>query len=426
VICLMPNCAFISETSRMILIYKALRERRAEARIITHGGLHESLLRSEGIDYDIVGPRMDEARSRRFLVDTVGIGDPGQSMYDRDELRSYVLAEVEYFRRNGVQAAVIGFTLTALLSTRMAGIELIAQHAGSYIPPLFERGMLPAPSRPVQPFFNYIPRSLARFLINKATKTPRLYLNEFDKISAELGIPRIPSFPALLLGDLSLVTEAPEVYGVSEEQMRAWRPSGNAYWPTTRFEYTGPIFAELDLSIPREVDEALRRKGPIVYVAITSAPSKLVRNVVAEVASAGVEVIVAGTVHDLADLAGPRVTIGGILPSHKIMPKVDLAVTAGGQGSVQCAMAAGVPVIGIPLQPEQDANVHLLELRGAARLLPERDVGHGKLPALVQEMTAREGYRTAARAIQAAYSRRDGPALSAEAILRHVRDHQAG
>ncbi|MDQ6436059.1 glycosyltransferase [Mesorhizobium sp. LHD-90] len=427
-ICLMPNCAFISETSRMIQIYKALKDRGVAARIATHGGMHETLLKDEGIDYDIIGPHMDEARSRRFLRDTVGIGDPGQSMYDPDEMRTYVLAEVEYFRCHEVQAVVIGFTLTTLLSTRIADVLLVTQHAGSYIPPLFERGMLPAPSRPVQPFFNYIPRSLARFLINKATNTPRLYLKAFDALCAELGIARIPSFPALLLGDLSLVTEAPEVYGVSEEEMRAWRPSGRAYWPTTRLEYTGPIFAEFDALIPIEVDEALGRKGPIVYVAITSAPAELVRSVVKEVAGTGAEVIVAATVHDLSDLAGPRVTVGGILPSQKIMPRVDLLVSAGGQGSLQCAMAAGTPVIGIPLQPEQDANVHLLELKGAARLLPEREIGRGRLAVLVREMTTQESYRTSARTIQAAYAGRNGPALSADAIARHVcnRMHQAG
>jgi UDP:flavonoid glycosyltransferase YjiC (YdhE family) len=420
-ICLMPNCAYLSETSRMIQIFKALRSRGAEARIATHGGVHEALLRSEGVaDYDIVGPHMDNERSRRFVFDTIGIGDPHQSMYSRDELQTYVQAESEYFRNRGVKAVVIGFTLTTLLSTRIAGIPLIAQHAGSYIPPLFERGMLPAPSRPTQPLFGYLPRRLVRFLFNQATKTPRLYLTEFDAVCAELGIPRIPSFPAILLGDLSLITEAPEVYGVSEQDVRDWRPSGGAYWPTTRFEYTGPIFAKLDLPIPRPVEDALNRNGPIVYVAITSAPADLVRKVVAEVAETGAEVIVAGTVHDLSDLADPKVTVGGILPSHMIMPRVDLAITAGGQGSVQCAMAAGTPVIGIPLQPEQDANIHMLERRGAARLLPLREVGRGRLQALVRDMIADQRFRVGAAAVRTAYSARDGPALTADAIIRYL------
>lgn len=394
-ICLMPNCAFLSETARMIQICRALTRRGAQARIATHGGIHEAMLRGEGVAYDIVGPRMDAARSLRFLRDTPGIGDPGQSMYRADEMRAYVRAEADYFRRNQVRAVVTGFTLTTLLSTRMAGVPLITEHAGAFIPPLLERTQRALP--------------------------PPLYLAGFDALADELGLPRIPSFPALLLGDLSLVTEAPEVYGLGEAEMRAWRPSGTAWWPTTRFEYTGPIFAEMNLPVPSAVAEALERDGPIVYVAITSSTAELVREAVREVASTGAEVIVAATVHDLSDLGGPRVTVGGILPSHKIMARVDLAVTAGGQGSLQCAMAAGTPVIGIPLQPEQEANLHWLQAAGAARRLPLPELGAGVLPALVREMTTQPRYRVAARTIRSAYAGRDGTALSAEAILRYLR-----
>lgn len=421
-ICLMPMCAYLSETSRMIQIYKALRERGAAVRIATHGGVHEALLRSEGIDYDIVGPPMSAERGHRFVRDNVGIGDPAQSMYSPEEMRTYVAAEVDYFRRHDVRAVVIGFTLTALLSTRVAGIPVITEHAGAFLPPLFERGLLPAPSRPVQPIFKYLPTSLARFLMNKGLPRLKLYLGGFDALADELGVARIPSFPALLLGDLSLVTEAPEVYDISEEEMLAWRPTGGAYWPSTRLEYTGPIFAELDVPIPAPVETALTRMGPLVYVAITSAPAELTRAVVREAASTRAEIIVAGTVHDLSDLAGPKVTVGSILPSHRIMPRVDLAITAGGQGSVQCAMAAGTPLIGIPPQPEQDTNVHLLERKGAARTLIQDAVGKGKLPALVREMLAEPSYRRAAGTIKLAYARRDGPTLSAEAILRYLAD----
>ena len=75
-ICLMPMCAYLSETSRMIQIYKALRRQGAAARIATHGGVHEALLRNEGIEFDIVGPHMSAARGAQFVRDNVGIGSP--------------------------------------------------------------------------------------------------------------------------------------------------------------------------------------------------------------------------------------------------------------------------------------------------------------------------------------------------------------
>jgi UDP:flavonoid glycosyltransferase YjiC (YdhE family) len=396
-ICLFPNCAFLSETSRMIQIGKALTARGAEVCFATHGGLFESLLGDEGRAYDLVGPPMDAARSRRFIRDSVGVGDPRQSMYSHDEMRACVLAEAEYFRRKRVIAVIIGFTLTTLLSTRIARVPLVAQHAGAWIPPLLERS-----DRPPSPAM------------------PRLYLSGFDALADELGVPRIPSFPALLLGDLSMVTEAPEVYGVREAEMSAWRPSEGLYWPSTRFVYTGPIFARIDCPIPPPVEAALRREGPIVYVAMTSAPAGLVRAAVREVASAGVEVVVAATLDDLSDLAGPRVTVAGILPSHRIAPRVTLAVTTGGQGSLQNAMAAGTPVIGIPLQAEQEANLRWLEGAGAARSLPAAALGQGVLAGLVRETLATPSCRLGALRIAAAYAQRDGPGLSAEAILRYL------
>jgi len=420
VICLMPMCAYLSETSRMIQIYKALKRQGAEVVMATHGGVHEALIRAEGIPYDIVGPHMDEARGRKFIRDNVGIGDPKQSMYSAEEMRTYVAAEVDYFRRNRVEAVVIGFTLTTLISTRVAKIPLVTEHAGAFLPPVFERGMLPATSRPPQAIFKYMPERLARFLMNKAVPGLRLYLDGFNALARELGVEGVPSFPALLLGDLVLVTEAPEVYGIRESEMRAWRPSGENYWPTTRLEYTGPIFAEIDSPIPANVERLLDSGGPRIYVAITSAPEAMVRRAVRDAASTGARVIVAGTVHDLGDMEAPDVAVGGVLPSHKIMPRVDLAVTAGGQGSVQCAMAAGTPLIGIPLHREQDTNVYFLKEKGAARRLSIGDLEGGKLPATIAEVQARPGYRAAAQAIKAAYAGRNGPVRSAEAILRYL------
>lgn len=419
-ICLLPMCAYLSETSRMVQIYRALTAAGAVARIATHGGVHEALLRNEGIEYDLIEPYMDAARGQRFVMSNVGVGDPRQSMYDAAEMRAHVLAEAAYFSDKGVTAVVTGFTVTALLSTRLAGIPLVVEHAGAFLPPLYERNLLPASARPVLPLFRMLPRPVVRWLQNKGTPKLRLYLSGFNALAAELGVPPIPSFPALILGDLVLVTEAPEVYGVGEQEMKAWRPRNDAYWPTTRLEYTGPIFAEFDLEVPAAVEEALGHPGPHIYVALTSVKADVLRRVVRGVAASGANVIVAGTVHDVADLAGPGVTIGGVLPSHKIMPRVDLAVVTGGQGSLQCAMAAGLPVIGLPLHLEQESNVHFLERRGAARSMHVASIDEAKLARMVGEMLAEPRHRTAARSIQATYTGRDGPALSARAILDYV------
>jgi UDP:flavonoid glycosyltransferase YjiC (YdhE family) len=240
----------------------------------------------------------------------------------------------------------------------------------------------------------------------------------FDRVARELGVDGIPSFAALLLGDLTLVTDVPEVFGVPREYVDGWRPRRPAaYRAGARLRYVGPIFAHFDTPIPERVEQILDAGRPIVYVAITSSPPELVRSVVAALRPLDADIILAASGHDLRHLEGDGVTVEPLLPSHKIMPRVDLAVTAGGQGSVQTALASGVPLIGIPLQGEQDANVWLAQRTGAARLVAKRDAGTDAMTSAARELLTDSTYRTNSARIARIYAAADGPGAAADAII---------
>jgi UDP:flavonoid glycosyltransferase YjiC (YdhE family) len=266
-----------------------------------------------------------------------------------------------------------------------------------------------------------LPERIVRKLSNTGPPRMHFYCAGFNRVAAELGIPGVPSLPALLLGDLALVPEAPEVLGIPAEELAAWSPHAkSAYWPSTRLRYSGPLYARFGDTLPHNVADFLAGPGPIIYVAITSSSPKLVRGVIAALtAIPSARILVAGTIHDPSGLASPdpRVLIEGVLPSHLVMPRVDLAVTAGGQGSVQTAMAAGAPVLGIPLQLEQDLNVALLERQGAARRVAVRHAHTPKLAEAARTMLADDSYRLAARRIQRIYEGIDGPGTAADAII---------
>src|SRR5882757_3146985 len=124
-ICLLPHCTYLSETSRMLEIHRALTDLGLPVRVATHGGPHERLLAEAGIAYDVLGPGLSAGRSAAFVASAIGQGDPRQSMYDDTEIRGYVQTEAEYFRAHGITVAVTGFTLTTLLSSRLAGVQVI-------------------------------------------------------------------------------------------------------------------------------------------------------------------------------------------------------------------------------------------------------------------------------------------------------------
>lgn len=410
-ICLLPHCAYLSETSRMLELYRALTELGLPVRVATHGGPHERLL--AGIRYDVLGPGLSPARAARFVGSAVGLGDPRQSMYDDDEIRSYVQTEAEYFRAHGITVAVTGFTITTLLSSRLAGVRLITEHAGSFVPPVFEKRLLPAPTYPVDPRLKRAPKWLSRFLINRTTNRTTSYCGGFNRVAESLGVEGVPSLAALLLGDLSLVPEVPEVLGVSAAELAAWTPDGKpGYRPGSRLTGVGPLFAHLDLPLPERVQRFLSHPGPTIYLAMTSTPPAQVRAAITSLATLDVRLLVAGTIHDLGDLATDRILIEGTLPSHLVMPQVDLAITTAGQGSTQTAMASGTPLLGIPLHPEQDLNIALLERLGAARHAGPTT----NLATLATEMLNAPTHRDAAVQIQKLYAEVDGPAQAAQAI----------
>ena len=140
--------------------------------------------------------------------------------------------------------------------------------------------------------------------------------------------------------------------------------------------------------VPDQVRAFLAGRRPVIYVAITSSTPELVRKVVRALEPTGAQILVAATMHDLADLASDQVMVAGLLPNHLVMGEADLAVIAGGQGSVQTALAAGVPFVGIPLQPEQDANVTFAQNQGAARLIAQKAAGTPAMTATARDLLA--------------------------------------
>ncbi len=405
----------------MIAIYEALRARGVDARVATHGGTYEPLLRASGVDFDVIEPRMTAARCEAFLRQIPGVSARPGPTFTADELRALARAEAAYLRERGARAVVTGFTLSALLSSRLAGVPLITEHAGSFVPPMAERGLYPAPTRAPFPLAGLLPKGAQRWLANQGPVRARGFTEVIDGVARELGVEGVPTLAAMLMGDLTLVTDVPEVAGVSREALESWRPKTPRHYradPVLR--YVGPLFARLSVPIPEEVERFLRAPGAVVYVAMTSSLASLVEDVVRRVEASGARVLVASTVHGLGHLASPRVCVAGVLPSHEVFPRVEAGVITGGQGSVQTALAAGRPFVGVPLQPEQEWNVAAVERLGAAVRISEEAARGPAMTAAVRSLLDDASARAAAERIAAIFAGVDGPGRCADAIIEHL------
>ncbi|MCC6244402.1 MAG: hypothetical protein IT353_16285 [Gemmatimonadaceae bacterium] len=415
-IALFPHCGFLSETSRMIAIATALRARGEAVTIATHGGPYTRVLDDAGIPYTLLSPVMDDARARSFVDGVVNIGRPGARLQPPEEVRASVASEVDFLKRCQARMAVIGFTLTLYLSSRVAGIPLATVHGGSMVPPVFERELMPPLTQAPMALLDWMPPAARRWVANRSMprmKDPVQFLNV---VADELRVEGVPSLAALMLGDLTLVTDVPDVLGIPEADLSAWRPTSRSYRTSTRLRYTGPLFARLSISVPAAVQAMLDRRTPTVYVALNSCTDMFARRVIAGVRAAGLCVIVAGTVHALNDLAGPDVVVHDLLPSHEIMPQVQAAVIMGGQGSVQTAMSSGTPFLGFPLHLEQELNVGLGVRHGMAIAMGPRHATADRVANAVRRLVEDERFTTSARRVQSLYAGVDGAACAATAI----------
>ncbi|MFO0598642.1 MAG: glycosyltransferase [Myxococcaceae bacterium] len=412
-----PNTGFLSETSRQLAIGRALASRGHRVVFGSHGGPFESYLEQAGFQVTRLEPRMDAGLQSRFLDAILTLGTKNVRFYDDDFFDRAVRAEVDFLRATGAEAVSVGFNLTTYVSSRAAGVPLVASHGGSFLPPVLERGLCPAPVNSPLPFMRLLPARAQRFLSNRVPFWLRAPVRDFNRAADRFGTERLPGMMQLMCGDLTLVTDAPEVLGIPQVELDRWRPDPGVAFASTTMRYSGPLFARLDLPVPARVSAFIDgADGPVVYVSLSSVREPFLREVVGAVKQLGVRTLVGATIHSVADLEDERTMVAGVLPNHLVMPKVSAAVIMGGQGTTQTAMTAGVPFVGLPYHAEQELNVALAERQGMAVRLSPRDARGVALTRAVRRLLDDPEVSARARAVAEVYARYDGPSLAAEAI----------
>jgi UDP:flavonoid glycosyltransferase YjiC (YdhE family) len=173
--------------------------------------------------------------------------------------------------------------------------------------------------------------------------------------AGEVGVP-VPDDFLMTLGDLSLDIFPPSL------QRPNFLATGN------RVELRPVAYAETD-ELP-----AIARGGRLAYVTLGTvfgAPD-ILRTVIDGLAPSGLHLLVATgptvSVDELGPLPG-SVTVARWVPQARLLPHVDLAVHAGGSGTVLGALAAGARQLILPQGWDQLTNARVLEKAGAARQL---------------------------------------------------------
>lgn len=121
----------------------------------------------------------------------------------------------------------------------------------------------------------------------------------------------------------------------------------------------------------------------------------------------------------------PNIRVERFVPHSDLFPRLNVVVTSGGSGTVQAALAAGLPLVVIPTSWDQFDNAQRVMEAGAGLRLNARRCTPERLRAAVQQILAEPSFRANARRMGLASARCGGPERAAELLEGIVPDRPA-
>lgn len=404
VIAFLPETMNLAETTRCLEVARAAAGRFVPV-FAGYGGPFARLVAEAGFPYHALEPAYDEAKIEAlWRVDRMeSFADP----FTEAEVEARARSELAFYEKVGACAVFIGFNLTAYLSARAARLPLVALVPFSFTAPFFRAGLGTWPDQFRPPLLDLVPRAWLDGLLRRWALATRAWTGPFNAAAPRFGVRPWRTLLDLWEADEMLVAEAPEVAGVPE------LPPG--------WTYVGPVFARLGGAIPQDILD-LPGDRPSIWCSMgSSAERGVVERVVA-----GLGRVDAWVIAPLKPVLGdeypypPNVRAYSWLPAPEINARVNLAVIHGGQGTVQTAAAAGAPIVGVGLQPEQEWNLDAVVRWGSARRVSRRDLQPDAVAAAVRAMLQDPVAAERARALRAVYAPLDGARATADRLAARV------
>ena len=363
-------------------------------------------IKAAGFDFRLLTPYLSDEEGRLALD-----FDQGRSLrhpFTAQMLAQRVVSERVLLRCLRPDAVVIGVTPSQFISARAECVPLVFVRPFAYSLAHLEAarkvgatGFLPR----TNPEECLADNAAAHLLHTVGTRAP--LLRAFHQVAKANGVCLPQGVFAGLTADLNLIASAPHLLPQWLEM-----PEGH--------QVVGPVYAQLPGEVPEIVADLAAGPKPLVYFAVGSSGNRdLVLDMLRGLGRADCQVLAPVRSHlrdeDL-DTLPLNIHVTDWIPAHQLGEAVDLAITHGGEGTVQTSCVQGWPFIGIPLQLEQRFNVQRCVAFGSARLISQKEAHRADWAALVRESLADDGMRSRAQRMAELMKGLDGPGQAAAAI----------
>jgi hypothetical protein len=410
-ILLFAPCAFnLAETTRMLEIAKGVAHHQAASQVfeihfMSDGGDFEHLIDEEGFPLQKMEPRLTKEK-----IEYIGKVDKGEIFapaFTRQEINIRIEHEQRYLQELKPAVLLTGSYLTIPLTCRIEHIPLVWAIQSTWLKEFFTTGAGMTDTIKFKPL-KRVADWLVFLFINFWIKNG--FLNGLNKAARQYGVPGYPSIFDYWQGDITIVAEPAEFSG--------------ATLPPNHY-FTGPLIARQDFPLPEEIKNIARDK-PLVYFAMgSSGTPEIVANIVESFAGEPYRVIAPVKFH-LDRVPWVKVPANVIvtdwLPAYQVNKMVDISVIHGGIGTVMTAAYAGKPVVGVGMQPEQDANIACLVRKGFAIRVPKSRDPSKKVQEAIQRLLHDEEAKIKAVEFSKVMEKWDGPRMAAELLLEKFGD----
>jgi len=357
-------------------------------RFFDHGGAFVPKIAEAGIDLVSLEPKVSKEQHEALMaIDQQRAPLRTPLPFPASQISAMVVSEIKALTEFRPDGAYCGLNLTCMISVPYLKIPSVTFVPTALCPAFFRKGLACFPNAMEKNFIIHylVPGSIKKALINRVMlgKVMKQAAATFNAVRAEYGLVPLYNYPSLARGDLTLLPDLPELSGLEESDL------------PRDYKYCGPLFAHPALPVPPEVKSVFDRPGLKVFCAMgSSGSSELLKKVMSILKSQPEFNIVCATtsIIDPAEL-GPnsdRFFATNFLPAPQVNELADIAVIHGGQGTVQTAVWAGTPVVGIGFQWEQQANLDGLARAGAGIRIPILSVTQKTLLTAIQQVRSPE------------------------------------
>jgi UDP:flavonoid glycosyltransferase YjiC (YdhE family) len=313
----------------------------------------------------------------------------GSPLYDAATLRGYVQEDLRLLEDFKPDVVVGDFRLSLAVSARRTGTPYVTLTNAYWSP--YARQRYPLPEIPVARALGttlggFLFRTIRPFAFAYHTRPLNRVLREYGLPSLGLDLRRIYTE-----ADYTLYADTPELLPT--------------FGLPANHRYLGPVLWSPAGELPPWWKRVPADK-PIVYVTLgSSGPGALLGRVLETLADLPVSVIAATAGRAVPARVPANAFLAEYLPGNEAAARAALVICNGGSPTTHQALAAGVPVLGLPANLDQYLNMQAVCRTGAGTVLRSGTVQAPELRATVERMLAQPTYATAARGLAESFAR---------------------